>query len=125
MSLASDAARLYRLALEKTHTFGRYQAVAEDGVPLRAIAEVVAKGLKQPVRAMPPEEASGCDYRFGVSRAAAMLGVMQKLLLGNVLPHSVVRIVSSFQLGRELDATSANAAEPARKRSDPESRVER
>lgn len=55
----TDVARLYRLALEKTHQFGRYQAVAEEGVPLRAISEVVAKGLNLPVRAIPPEEAPG------------------------------------------------------------------
>lgn len=54
-----DVARLYRLALEKTDKFGRYQAVAEEGVPLRVLSEVVAKGLNLPVRAIPPEEASG------------------------------------------------------------------
>jgi nucleoside-diphosphate-sugar epimerase len=34
-----DAARLYRLALEKGIAGARYHAVAEEGVPLREIAE--------------------------------------------------------------------------------------
>jgi nucleoside-diphosphate-sugar epimerase len=51
-----DVARLYRLALEKTDNFARYQAVAEEGVPMREIAEVLGKGLKLPVRSISPEE---------------------------------------------------------------------
>jgi nucleoside-diphosphate-sugar epimerase len=52
----TDVARLYRLALEKTDDFARYQAVAEEGVPLREIAEVLGKGLRLPVRSITPEE---------------------------------------------------------------------
>jgi nucleoside-diphosphate-sugar epimerase len=52
-----DAARLYRLALEKLETSARYHAVAEEGVPMRDIAEVVGRGLKVPVISVSPEEA--------------------------------------------------------------------
>ncbi|HEY1757648.1 MAG TPA: SDR family oxidoreductase [Bryobacteraceae bacterium] len=57
-----DAAHLYRLVLEKTATTkesagARYHAVAEEGVPLREIAEAIGRGLKAPVVAMSPEEA--------------------------------------------------------------------
>jgi nucleoside-diphosphate-sugar epimerase len=52
-----DAARLYRLALEKLETGARYHAVDEEGVPLRDIAEVVGRGLKVPVISVSPEEA--------------------------------------------------------------------
>jgi nucleoside-diphosphate-sugar epimerase len=57
-----DAARLYRLALEKLEKEklekgARYHAVAEEGVPMRDIAEVIGRGLKVPVISVSPEEA--------------------------------------------------------------------
>ena len=53
-----DTARLYRLALEKPEAGARYHAVAEEGVPLRDIAEVIGRGLKVPVVAMSEQEAA-------------------------------------------------------------------
>lgn len=52
-----DAARLYRLAVEKADAGRRYHAVAEEGVPVRDIAEVIGQGLKVPVVSLSPEEA--------------------------------------------------------------------
>jgi nucleoside-diphosphate-sugar epimerase len=52
-----DVARLYRLALEKHEAGSRYNAVAEEGVRMREIAEVVGKGLKVPVVSLSAEEA--------------------------------------------------------------------
>jgi nucleoside-diphosphate-sugar epimerase len=52
-----DTARLYRLALEKNDTGAKYHAVAEEGVALRDIAEVIGKGLKVPVVSISQEEA--------------------------------------------------------------------
>jgi nucleoside-diphosphate-sugar epimerase len=54
----NDVARLYRLALEKNAT-ARYHAVGEEGVQLRAIADVLGKGLRVPVRSITPDEAPG------------------------------------------------------------------
>jgi nucleoside-diphosphate-sugar epimerase len=53
-----DAAHLYRLALEKGTAGARYHAVAEEGVTLREIAEVIGRGLKVPVVSMTPEKAA-------------------------------------------------------------------
>jgi nucleoside-diphosphate-sugar epimerase len=53
-----DVARLYRLALEKG-TAATYNAVAEEGVAIKEIAEVVGKGLNVPVVSLTPEEAEG------------------------------------------------------------------
>jgi nucleoside-diphosphate-sugar epimerase len=54
-----DVARLYRLALEKRQAGARYHAVAEEGVTVREIAEVLGRGLKVPVVAMSAEQAAG------------------------------------------------------------------
>jgi nucleoside-diphosphate-sugar epimerase len=54
-----DVARLYRLALEKRQAGARYNAVAEEGVPVRDIAEVIGRGLKVPVVALSAEQAAG------------------------------------------------------------------
>ncbi len=53
-----DAARLYRLALERRVAGVRYHAVAEEGVPLREIAEAIGRGLKVPAVSLSAEEAA-------------------------------------------------------------------
>lgn len=53
-----DAARLYRLALEDGARDPRYHAVAEEGVPFRAIARVIGRRLNLPVAALTAEAAS-------------------------------------------------------------------
>src|SRR5580700_1676078 len=52
-----DVARVYRLAIEKREPGSRYNAVAEEGVPMRKIAEVIGKGLNVPVVSISQEEA--------------------------------------------------------------------
>ena len=54
----SDVARLYRLALEKNEAGAKYHAVAEEGVPMRDIAEAIGRGVKAPVKSISQEEAS-------------------------------------------------------------------
>lgn len=53
----SDTALLYRLALEKHEAGSRYHAVAEQGIALRNIAEVIGRGLKVPVISLSQEDA--------------------------------------------------------------------
>ncbi len=53
-----DAARLYRLALEKHETGAIYHGVAEERIPSRDVAEAIGRGLKVPVVALSQEEAA-------------------------------------------------------------------
>ena len=52
----SDVARLYRLAFERQKP-ARYHAVAEEGVSVKTIAEVLGRRLNLPVRSVATDEA--------------------------------------------------------------------
>jgi nucleoside-diphosphate-sugar epimerase len=54
-----DAARLFHLALEKAPAGSTLHAVADEGVPIRAVAEVIGRHLDLPVVAVSPDEAGG------------------------------------------------------------------
>lgn len=79
-----DTARLYRLALEKAETGDTFHAVAEEGVPVRNIAEAIGRGLDVPVVPLAPEESSkhfgwlgpfvGLDLRATSARTRKKLG---------------------------------------------------
>ncbi|MBR0869338.1 SDR family oxidoreductase [Bradyrhizobium tropiciagri] len=79
-----DAARVYRLALERGVEGGPFHAVADEGVPFKAIAEVIARRLDIPLVSKSPEEAAahfgwfarfaGFDVPTSSARTRARLG---------------------------------------------------
>jgi nucleoside-diphosphate-sugar epimerase len=77
-----DAARLYRLVLEKNSP-ANYNAVAEEGIPLRTIAEAIGRGLKVPVVSKSQDEAAehfGWMAAFMGLDLAASSSITQQML---------------------------------------------
>ncbi|MEV8036249.1 SDR family oxidoreductase [Streptomyces sp. NPDC086182] len=79
-----DVARLFRLALEGAPAGSVLHASAEDGVPLRSVAEVIGRHLDVPVRSVPVEEGAehftwlsgfiGLDSPASSARTRELLG---------------------------------------------------
>ncbi|WP_118178536.1 SDR family oxidoreductase [Paraburkholderia phosphatilytica] len=65
-----DAARVYRLALERDAEGATWHAIAEQGVPFKAIAEAIGRGLGIPVVSQTPEQAA--DHFGWFARFAAI-----------------------------------------------------
>lgn len=78
-----DVVRLYRLALEKKVAGSRYHAVAEDGIPLQKIAEMIGDVLKIPVVGLSPDEAKShfgwLSMFVGMDMPASSLLTRQRL----------------------------------------------
>ncbi|SRR5579885_1925089 len=79
-----DVAVLYRLALEKGRAGAVYHAVAEEGLPVRSMAELFSRVLGVPMKSITPEEApahfgflamlAGMDIPASSAKTQAELG---------------------------------------------------
>jgi nucleoside-diphosphate-sugar epimerase len=67
-----DAATLFRLALEQAPAGTLLNAVADEGVPFRDIAEVIATHLRVPAKSIASQDAPG---QFGTLAAFAAFDV--------------------------------------------------
>ena len=78
-----DAARLFRLALERGTAGARYHGVADEGLPMRDIAAVIGRHLHLPVVSKTPAEAAdhfGWMARFvGLDMPATSALTQQRL----------------------------------------------
>lgn len=78
-----DAARLFRLALEKGVAGTAYHGAGEEGVATREIAEVIGRRLNLPVVGLPGDQAAGhfgwLGHFFGTDCPASSAQTRQRL----------------------------------------------
>jgi nucleoside-diphosphate-sugar epimerase len=76
-----DAARLYRLAVEQAPAGAVLNAVGEEGVRVREIAEAIGRHLNLPAKSLPAEEFSGMLVPL-LSRDMPASGTITQQLMG-------------------------------------------
>lgn len=78
-----DVAPVYRRALEAAIPGARYHAVAEEGVPLKDIAQAIGRGLGVPVKALPHEAMAdhfgGLSFAVGADLSASSTRTQREL----------------------------------------------
>jgi nucleoside-diphosphate-sugar epimerase len=75
-----DAARLYRLAVEQAPPGAVLNAVGEEGVPVREIAEAIGRSLNLPAKSLPAEEFGGMFVPLLTRDMPASSTITQELL---------------------------------------------
>jgi nucleoside-diphosphate-sugar epimerase len=102
-----DAARLYRLALEKGTAGARFHGVADEGIPIRAIAEVIGRRLNVPVVSKTPAEAVALLGFIGhvLGQDAPASNALTRQRLGWQPTHP--GLLEDLEQGRYFDAPAA------------------
>jgi len=75
-----DAATLYRLAVEQAPAGAVLNAVGDEGVPVREIAEVIGRHLNLPAKSLPAEEYAGMLVPLLTTDMPASSTITQELL---------------------------------------------
>jgi nucleoside-diphosphate-sugar epimerase len=75
-----DAARLYRLAVEQAPAGAVLNAVGDEGVPVREIAEAIGAHLNLPARSLPAEDFGGMLARILSTDMPASAAITRELL---------------------------------------------
>ena len=75
-----DAARLYRLAVEQAPAGAVLNAVGDEGVPVREIAEAIGRNLNLPAKSLPAEEYGGMLVPLLSTDMPASSTITQELL---------------------------------------------
>ena len=75
-----DAATLYRLAIEQAPAGAVLNAVGDEGVPVREIAEAIGRHLNLPARSLPAEEFGGMLVPLLSTDMPASSTITQELL---------------------------------------------
>jgi nucleoside-diphosphate-sugar epimerase len=103
-----DAARLYRLALEKGSAAARYHAVADEGIPTREIAEVIGRQLNVPVVSKSREEAADhfgwIALFFGMDGPASSAQTQDRLGWRPVQPGLIADLKAEHYFEHTADA---------------------
>jgi nucleoside-diphosphate-sugar epimerase len=96
-----DVAHLYRLVVEtKTEGAVVYNAVQEEGVSMREIAETIGKGLKVPVKSITAEEAPahfGWLAHFAMTDMPASSEITRKALGWNPTGPGLIEDLSNMK----------------------------
>src|ERR1700757_3074950 len=105
-----DDARLYRLPLGRGSTGARYHGIGDEGVPTRAIAELIGRGLDVPVVSKPQEQAAEhfgwMGLFFGMS--ASVSSSLTRKKLGWRPTH--IGLIDDLEHGAYFEAEKTAAA---------------
>ncbi len=105
-----DAARLYRLALEKAPAGSVFHAIGDQGVPTRDIADVIARHLDLPAVSIAPDDATehfGWIGAFFALDAPASSELTQQRLGWSPTHVGLIADLDAGHYFHELRATAA------------------